>query len=235
LIPQSDIILQQALYGWEELPNPSFPIIFHGIEGREEREKKSPSWFNVHEAKIVVNYIDKLRESRKFRINFRDIGVISPYRKQVSKLKILFKAKNFDGIKVGSVEEFQGQEKKIIIISTVRSLSLAGAEKDIQNNLGFLENPKRFNVAITRAQSLLIIVGNPNLLLHDPNWRTFLKYCQENNAFKGVRPQKIPDDDSIQLINSESEILNKIAELSLNDDNLAVNMENEWRGDDARV
>jgi hypothetical protein len=55
-------------------------------------------------------------------------------------------------MQVGSTEMFQGQERKVIIISTVRS-SEAWIDFDAKHNLGFLDNPKRFNVAITRAQA----------------------------------------------------------------------------------
>ena len=57
----------------------------------------------------------------------------------------------------------QGQERRVIIISTVRS-SPEYVQMDNQYKLGFLRNPKRFNVAITRAKALLIIVGNPHIL-----------------------------------------------------------------------
>lgn len=57
-----------------------------------------------------------------------------------------------DEIKVGSTELFQGQEKRVIIISTVRSSS-EWVDFDRAHNLGFLDNQKRFNVAVTRAQA----------------------------------------------------------------------------------
>ena len=66
-------------------------------------------------------------------------------------------------MKVGTTEEFQGQERKVVILSTVRS-SPEYVSLDQTHRLGFLADPKRFNVAITRAQALLIVVGNPNIL-----------------------------------------------------------------------
>jgi helicase MOV-10 len=72
---------------------------------------------------------------------------------QVQKIRQLLSKQNLDGeIKVGSTELFQGQERRVIIISTVRSSS-EWIDSDRSHNLGFLDNPKRFNVAITRAQA----------------------------------------------------------------------------------
>ncbi|KAI3931804.1 hypothetical protein MKW98_012214 [Papaver atlanticum] len=71
------------------------------------------------------------------------------------------------GIEAGSVEQFQGQEKEVIIISTVRS-TVKHNEFDKVHYLGFLSNPRRFNVAVTRTKSLLIIVGNPHIICKDP-------------------------------------------------------------------
>ena len=54
------------------------------------------------------------------------------------------------------------------------AVSTAGAAADA--NLGFWRNPKRFNVAITRAKALLVVVGHPMVLLQDPNWRELLRW-----------------------------------------------------------
>ena len=46
--------------------------------------------------------------------------------------------------------------------------SLVGA--DVRHSVGFLSNPKRFNVAITRAQALLVVIGNPHVLCQVSNF-----------------------------------------------------------------
>jgi len=95
------------------------------------------------------------------------IGVITPYRKQVQKIQTLLESKDgIKGVRVGSAENFQGLERRVIIISTVRSTD-SHLKFEARNRLGFLSNPKRFNVAITRAQALLIVIGNPHVLLRD--------------------------------------------------------------------
>ena len=72
---------------WGELPAPGFPIILHSIVGQETREGNCPSYFNVEEASIVVDYIKLLyKEGTKPE----DIGVITPYCKQVISLILSF-------------------------------------------------------------------------------------------------------------------------------------------------
>nr|CAD7600596.1 unnamed protein product [Timema genevievae] len=107
-------------------------------------------------------------------------------RISAQKFKQAMKKKNWQEVSVGSVEEFQGQERLIIIISTVRS-SHELLEDDYKFRLGFLDNPKRFNVAMTRAKSLLIVVGNPNILQCDYYWHQLLNYCHKNDAYRGVK------------------------------------------------
>lgn len=95
--------------------------------------------------------------------------------------------------KVGSVEEFQGQERKIIILSTVRSCNdFIG--NDARHALGFVASPRRLNVAITRPRALLIIIGNPFLLTKDPCWRSVLTYCLKNDSYTGCNFSMSYDD-----------------------------------------
>ncbi|RZC37172.1 helicase mov-10-B.1, partial [Asbolus verrucosus] len=179
--------LINAALNWEHLPNPKFPLIFHSVVGIDQREKGSPSFFNIQEVQVVMNYLDQLIGCKMQGITIKEehIGIISPYKKQVEKLRNSCMKKYYsEKLMIGSVEQVQGQERLIIIISTVRSKS-DFLKIDDKFHLGFLNNPKRFNVAITRAKALQIVVGNPNILQHDKYWRSLITYCKDNNAMRG--------------------------------------------------
>ncbi|XP_047317361.1 probable RNA helicase SDE3 [Impatiens glandulifera] len=168
--------------GLDFLPNKEFPILYIGIQGSDEREGTNPSWFNRFEASKVVEIIRILKD--KNVVKAEDIGVITPYRQQVLKINKALESFDCSDVKVGSVEQFQGQEKEVIIISTVRS-TIRHNEFDRTFCLGFLSNPKRFNVAITRAKSLMIVIGNPHITSKDPYWNTLLWYCVDAGSYIG--------------------------------------------------
>ena len=63
-----------TLQAWEGWPNPDFPIIFHSVKGRDEREGASPSFFNVAEISMVRHYVDSLKKSKRVRVLDSDIG-----------------------------------------------------------------------------------------------------------------------------------------------------------------
>lgn len=77
-------------------------------------------------------------------------------------------------IMVASIDAFQGREKKFMIMSCVRS--------NDANKVGFLKDERRLNVALTRAQYGLILVGDADCLKHDPLWREYI----EDLAVKGL-------------------------------------------------
>lgn len=180
----ADELLRSSLCQWDGLKKRGFPVIFEAVYGKDQREERSPSFFNPQEVSVVLRYVKDLKNARGVEVKTPDIGIISPYHKQVQKIRqgLQKKPYNIRDIKVGSVEEFQGQERKVIIISTVRS-SEEFLQLDATHKLGFLKNPKRFNVAITRAKALLIVIGNPHVLCRDEHWRKFIQYCLDNGSF----------------------------------------------------
>ncbi|XP_072375647.1 putative helicase mov-10-B.1 [Diabrotica undecimpunctata] len=174
--------------GSDNLVNQKFPVIFHNVEGEDVRDKSSPSFFNVQEIEQTVEYVSKLLSTKAKGVAIKQshIGVITPYRKQVEKLKEAFASRKWNSLLTGSVEQFQGKERLVIIISTVRSKNASKFENiDKMCDLGFLKNPKRLNVALTRAKALLIVIGNGTVLKTDRNWSSFIQYCSENRSVTG--------------------------------------------------
>ncbi|XP_037303193.1 probable RNA helicase armi [Manduca sexta] len=156
-------------------------IYVYGIKGCNMRAEDSPSWYNPQEASMLALTVCKLY---KKNIKPTDIGVIAPYIAQIKYIRMLFDAMGLPQAKIGTVEEFQGQERPIILISTVRSTE-AHLFEDQRNTLGFVKNPKRLNVAITRAQVAAIVFCDPTLLSRDPLWQRVVKYAVENDKYIG--------------------------------------------------
>ncbi|KDQ06712.1 hypothetical protein BOTBODRAFT_39425 [Botryobasidium botryosum FD-172 SS1] len=176
---------------WDELRGPRnrrFPLIFHGIAGKDLREGRSPSYFNIEEASLVKRYVKSLK---RFGLADSDIGVISPYSAQCGKIRMLLSAPE---ITVGSAEQFQGQERTVIILSTVRS-NQDEIEFDLRHTLGFVANRRRFNVAVTRAKALLIVVGDPYVLSLDTVWREFMDYIRTGGGWRGLELAVPPVDN----------------------------------------
>jgi len=174
-------VVSHLLLQSDVLPKKGFPIVFHGIKGRELRARHSPSYLNIHEASVVRDYCLRLLGDHEHKIYADEIGVIAPYKAQVRAIRELLRPAGLKEVSVGSVEQFQGQERKVIIFATTRSNS----EADKRKAMGFLQNRQRMNVAITRAQSLLIVVGDPEVLGKDELWRTFLNYACLRGAWTG--------------------------------------------------
>ena len=121
---------------------------------------------------VEVEYIYHLvNQLLIMNVDSVDIGIISFYKAQVDCLQKRLEGKN---IKIATVDSFQGQEKRIIILSAVRS--------NRGTTLGFTDQPDRMNVAFTRAKTTLIIVGNEETLSQDPNWRKILRYVERQGC-----------------------------------------------------
>ncbi|KDQ10484.1 hypothetical protein BOTBODRAFT_58037 [Botryobasidium botryosum FD-172 SS1] len=140
---RADPVITHSLLRWNGMKSPTFPIIFHSITGKDTQEASSPSYFNPDEVSLVKHYVESLFSDRRLRLTDDDIGIISPYHAQVGKIRRVLNVTH-PNIKVGSVEEFQGQERRVIIVSTVRS-SVEKVDFDLTHALGFVANHRRFN------------------------------------------------------------------------------------------
>jgi len=158
-------------------PQPDKPNMFYVSNGQEEIAGSGTSFLNRTEAASVEKIVTKFLKSG---IKPEQIGVVTPYEGQRSFLVqyMAFQgslhAKMYQEIEVASVDAFQGREKDMIIISCVRSNEHQG--------IGFLSDPRRLNVALTRAKYACIVVGNPKVLSRHPLWNHLLHHYKENGC-----------------------------------------------------
>jgi len=107
----------------------------------------------IYEKILGSNYMD---ERGKGKIDYHDIMTIAPFNVQVGKLMKKLNAKS----KIGTVDKLQGQEGKVVFISYTASDS-----ENIPRHKTWFFSRNRLNVAISRAQSIVFVIFNPNLLL----------------------------------------------------------------------
>lgn len=143
------------------------PVIFHHVDGKERTSRTSKA--NTAEADIVVGLVAVLLNEEK-RLKPSDVAIIAPYADQVT---VLTKRLRGTGIEISSVDAYQGRQKEIVLISTVR------ANRSLR--LGFVSDWRRFNVALTRAKRLVVVVGHAPTLAADPHiWRPFLSWVKHS-------------------------------------------------------
>mmetsp|Transcript_13258 Transcript_13258/g.43696 ORF Transcript_13258/g.43696 Transcript_13258/m.43696 type:complete len:804 (+) Transcript_13258:1-2412(+) len=156
-------------------PVPQKPIMFYVQMGLEEISASGTSYLNRAEAIAVEKTVTHFLKSG---VTPDKIGIITPYEGQRAYI-VNYMAQNgvlrqqlYKDLEVASVDSFQGREKDFIILTCVRSNENAG--------IGFLNDPRRLNVAMTRARYGLVMVGNPKVLSKQPLWHELLIYVKED-------------------------------------------------------
>ena len=79
----ADQPLRESLCQWNGLRKKGFPVVFEGVCGKDQREERSPSFFNLQEVSVVLRYVKNLKEARGITVKSEEIGIISPYHRQV--------------------------------------------------------------------------------------------------------------------------------------------------------
>ena len=140
-------------------PRKDMPLLFYHSAGNEEISGSGTSYLNRAEAMNVERIVTQMIKSG---LMASQIGVITPYEGQRAHLQSVLQRHNaLHAIEIASVDGFQGREKDFIILSCVRSNAQAG--------LSFLQDPRRLNVAITRAKFGLVICGNAHVIGKAPS------------------------------------------------------------------
>jgi len=143
----------------------------------EKVKKETLSTYNKEEADLLVKHL-----SNNLSLD-KSVGIIAPYKAQIELLRdLVMKNPAFDAVRenivVNTVDAFQGQERDVIYIGLTRS--------NEQNEIGFLKEYRRMNVAMTRAKTQLVIIGDSATLGRDAFYNSVIDYAQQIGGYKSA-------------------------------------------------
>ena len=165
------------------------PIEFIDTAGcgyNEEQDPETLSRMNKDEAQLLMRLVEKLVDEIGVEAWMEEritMGIITPYRAQVDYLHLLAESSPqleplHKLISINTVDAFQGQERDVIAISFVRS--------NEKSDVGFLNDIRRTNVAMTRAKKKLLMVGDSGTLGAHPFYTKLLEYVQEAGFYRSA-------------------------------------------------
>jgi ATP-dependent RNA/DNA helicase IGHMBP2 len=176
----------EALYGGALRAHPS--VAHHALDGaplevidtsgrgfEEATPEGSDSRDNEGEARLCAAEVERVLA---LGVAPAEVAVISPYEGQVQRLRALLSARVEQGLEVDTVDGFQGREKEAVVVSLVRA-NPAG-------EVGFLADVRRMNVALTRARTKLVVVGDGATVARHPFYERFLRHAQDTGAWRSA-------------------------------------------------
>lgn len=193
---KADISVQDSVLSFdanETLLNTAIEFIdTAGCGYNEIINPESLSISNPEEAQLLIKHLKLLLQQyyQKDSSENNDVtkqkitvGVISPYKEQVQYLTTQLtddeELKNYPfQIAIKTVDGFQGQERDVIYISLVRSNEV--------KEIGFLNDIRRMNVALTRAKKKLVVIGDSATLANHSFYKDFIDYVESISAYKSA-------------------------------------------------
>lgn len=229
------------------------PVKFVLNSGLDESHEEGVSFYNLREAQITVKTVQsilnpkkwELEEDGKVPIVQSEIAVMTPFREQVKRLRKAMRAASLKHVNVGPVEAYQGSEYRFVIICTTRARERF-LKNDKEKNIGLILEPRRVNVAMTRAKEGLIVIGNPWIMEKDPIWREWMNFAWRHDAVEFDVEESVPQSrDSNKENEDPHKIMSSLPNTSLKKPvsyNSSVasgksKQVNEWRprGDDCET
>lgn len=139
----------------------------------EAVEPESLSTFNAEHAERTAQEVRRLLTRG---VPARDMAAITPYGAQVRLLRRLLADAVSAGLEIGTVDGFQGREKEAIVVDLVRS--------NAEGALGFLNDTRRTNVALTRAKCCLVVVCDGSTLAKHPYYQALLARAEADGVWE---------------------------------------------------
>nr|XP_010599440.2 helicase with zinc finger domain 2 isoform X3 [Loxodonta africana] len=186
---------------WQDLRRPpsilghadkkSCPVIFGYLQGCEQSllvstdEGNENSKANLEEVAEVVRIAKQLTLDRT--VDPKDVAILTPYNAQVAEISKRLVREGVTGVTVSSITKSQGSEWRYVLVSTVRTCRKSEVDQRptkswLKKFLGFVVDPNQVNVAITRAQDGLCLIGDHLLLRCCPLWQRLLDFCDTQQS-----------------------------------------------------
>lgn len=151
----------------------------------EVQNPESLSFSNQQEGDLVFKHLKTLLDNYAQYDNADNIsiGVITPYKEQMEWLRenqgeYELNLNKVDHFHIKTVDGFQGEERDVIYISLVRS--------NDEQEIGFLNDLRRMNVALTRAKKKLVVVGDSATIGNNLFYKQFIDYCEANGFYRSA-------------------------------------------------
>ena len=156
-----------------------------GCSYDENQNPETLSYSNPGEGRVLLQHLEQLLKDYTERESTEpvSIGIISPYKEQREWLKeelplLPLERTKIKELSIKTIDGFQGEERDVIYISLVRS--------NETQEIGFLSDLRRMNVAITRARKKLVVFGDSATISSSPFYKAFLEYCEQNGMYRSA-------------------------------------------------
>ncbi|KAE8382302.1 hypothetical protein BDV26DRAFT_299696 [Aspergillus bertholletiae] len=167
------------------------------LEGNSSiQDAMATSHWNDHEIELTLGLVNHLLRQGEYQAG--DIAVLTPYLGQLHRMRrerdqddldkagftederptpasTVSRSTLLQALRVATIDNFQGEEAKVVVISLVRS--------NTQNRCGFLRTPNRINVLLSRAQHGMYIIGNSETSRGVDMWHKVLNILEEHDNF----------------------------------------------------
>ena len=186
-------------------PIPRVPIAFCPTPEDAMETSDNLSYSNRVEAEHVMKVLLGVLSAGELRPCH--VGIVTPYAAQVKLIRSFLRARGVRtgidkdtgeaGVEVSSVDGYQGREKELMIVSTVRANNL--------NTIGFVADARRCNVTLTRARRGVIVIGHASTLLRDRRtWGPWVRWVQKCGLTVGRKGRR-EDIQAVKAIDADVE------------------------------
>ncbi|KAK3765648.1 hypothetical protein RRG08_063685 [Elysia crispata] len=172
-----------------------YPLTFFAAKGEEIQHENNTGFYNMSEVYEIVERVDELKKKWPEAWGAFDnngVSIVAPYIDQVARIRSELRKRKLFNINVERVLNVQGKQYRVIILSITRTRLTCRSDPTVEEitDFGFLSNIKLLNTAITRAQSLVVVVGDPVSVCLVGKcrkiWEYFLEICHYNDSLHGI-------------------------------------------------